>query len=80
MRREQLEKRGSMTSRALILMLAAGPLAACATTAPSGDDSVEVMTRECQARGGVLVPNGGHSTNERANHDCRISGGVSRVQ
>ena len=68
-------------TRSCLLLLAAATLAACATPGRPRDDSIEQMTRECAARGGILLPiPGAHHGNERANWSCEIRGGASRTR
>ena len=51
-------------------------LGACASNTPAPDDYQELLA-DCQARGGILTPTGGTSSNERANYACEIRGGAS---
>jgi hypothetical protein len=69
-----------MKTTVLILGLAAAALAGCAsTTNASAERESEYarLTRECQARGGILVSTGAFSPNEAANYACEIRGPVS---
>ena len=60
-------------TRTCLLLLAAATLAACAAPGRPRDDSIERMTQECAARGGILAPiPGAHHGNERANWACEI--------
>ncbi|MEY4241206.1 MAG: hypothetical protein ACOVQF_05710 [Brevundimonas sp.] len=56
-------------------------LSACASTAGSGTyvDELRELSDSCEARGGILVPNGQQSGRPQTDNVCRITGGASRL-
>ena len=69
-------------TRTYALILAAAVLASCAPGRAMRDDDLQTLIRECEERGGILVPVPGppRSGNERANNACEIRGGASRIE
>jgi hypothetical protein len=66
--------------RSLIAVAAlAVSLSACATATPADQNlatkDYDALKRECDAKGGILVPTGANSANERVNYVCDIKQG-----
>lgn len=66
--------------RLLISMLTAAALAGCAT-APGmrGETEEQRLARECQARGGILVPSEANTGRAQTDFLCQRSGGATRA-
>lgn len=59
--------------------LAVLTVSACATEGPrQRDKTLEQLTAECEARGGVLVPTGRVTGRDALDNVCRITGGPSQ--
>ena len=66
--------------RLLISMLMLGALSGCATTpGMAGETEEQRLARECQARGGILVPSGANTTRPQIDFVCQRSGGPTRT-
>lgn len=62
-------------------IFAASVLAGCATTGEprEGESTYQRLVRECDERGGILVPSGEMGPNEETNYVCEIRQGGGRV-
>ena len=65
--------------RLLISMLTLSVLAGCATPGMRGETEEQRLARECQARGGVLVPSGSNTARPQIDFVCQRSGGATRT-
>ncbi len=64
----------------LLSGLLSGLLAGCATPAGMrGETEEQRLSRECRARGGILVPSGANTGRPQIDFVCQISGGARRT-